>query len=183
MKRSRRQCLHLAAGAAALPAISGIAWPAPNQIISFDGVGAVRIGMTVAAVEHALDARLDPLNTLVFSQVCWVTQRSDGVDPGLQYTFEGQQLARIDVWRPGGVAAPSASSADGIGIDASEIDVRRVYGSAVTETADPYSDQGSWLQVADPDRGRGMIFEVESGKVTAIRTGLTAVINAAEVCQ
>jgi hypothetical protein len=183
MKLASRGLCNFMSAAAALFILLGIAGAAQNQVISLEGVGAVRIGMSLAAVEQALGARLDPLNDLVFSPSCWVTQRADRVDPGVQYTFKDQQLARVDIWQPRGASAPAASTADGIGIGSGESDVRQVYGGALTVTPDPYSDEISWLQVSDASRRRGMIFDVRGGKVAAIRTGLTAVVNEGEVCQ
>jgi hypothetical protein len=173
----------------------------PKLIVTFDSVGPVRIGMTAGAVEQALGARLDPINELVYSDECWVTQRSDGVDAGIQYTFQHGTLSRLDIFQP---KAPQATTAEGIGIGSVESDIKRIYGNKIVITRDPYDGEEAeiaaakerklrgdnppdgppefWVRLGSADHGRGIIFKTKGGRVTSLRTGLREAIEAMEIC-
>src|SRR5207248_275706 len=73
----------------AILAIASIAsaHAASRHVMTFDGVGAVRLGMSVAEIAQALGSPLDPVDKLVFSDECFVTERADKSDPGIQYTI------------------------------------------------------------------------------------------------
>jgi anaerobic C4-dicarboxylate transporter len=47
-----------------------------SQVATMEGIGPVKIGMTVEQAEHALGAKLDPISS-AFGKECWVTSRSD----------------------------------------------------------------------------------------------------------
>jgi hypothetical protein len=177
-----------------------------GPLVSVDGVGPVSIGMSVEAIEQALGARLDPLDELVFSEDCYVTRRSDRVDPGIAYTIHKGQLARIDVEQPQAVPVPpDAATSEGIGINSAEADLKRIYGKRLTITRAPYFDEASeaaaagerkrlgikapdtppvyLLHLDGPKNSRGIIFETLDGKVIGIVVGQHDDINAMEVCQ
>jgi hypothetical protein len=183
----------------AIPANAG-------PLVSADGVGPVSIGMSVEAIERALGARLDPVDELVFSKDCYVTDRSDKVDPGIQYIIRAGRLTRIDVWQPRDVTVPpDAATSEGIGINSAEADVKRIYGKQLVITLAAYFSEESeaaaaetrkrlgnttpqpppeyWLHLDGPKDGRGIIFNTSDGKVTAILVGEHDDINAMEVCQ
>jgi hypothetical protein len=176
-----------------------------RPLVSFDGVGPVSIGMSVEAIERALGAKLDPREKLVFSEDCYVTARSDKVDPGIQYIIHKGRLTRIDVWQPRDVTAPpDAATAEGIGINSAEADVKRVYRKQLVVTLAAYFSEDTeadaaerkrhgntppqpppdyWLHLDGPKNGRGIIFNTSDGKVTAMMIGQHDDINAMEICQ
>src|ERR1700737_3943723 len=115
-----------------------------RPLVSFDGVGSVSIGMSVEAIERAVGARLDPVDELVFSKDCYVTDRSDKVDPGIQYIIRAGRLTRIDVWQPRAVSVPpDATPSEGIGINSAEADVKRIYGKQLVITLAAYFSEES----------------------------------------
>jgi hypothetical protein len=177
---------------------------APKLIVTFDSVGSVRIGMTARAVEQALGARLDAINELVYSDECWVTQRSDGVDAGIQYTFQHGRLSRVDIFQPKGAKALQATTGEGIGIGSAEADIKKIYGNKIVITRDPNDSEEAeiaaakerklrgddtpdgppefWVRLDSADHGRGIIFKTKGGRVTSLRTGLRKAIEDMEIC-
>jgi hypothetical protein len=71
-----------------------------EPVVTFQGVGPVRIGMTAVAAEQALGAPIRKLDSISGDdgKSCWIGSRADGVDPELTYLFERGKLTRIDVF-------------------------------------------------------------------------------------
>src|SRR5437016_1834251 len=68
-----------------------------EPVVTFQGVGPVRIGMTAVAAEQALGAPIRKLDSISGDdgKSCWIGSRADGVDPELTYLFERGKLTRI----------------------------------------------------------------------------------------
>src|SRR5262245_53443820 len=180
----RRRILAAAAAAAMLP-VAALA-----QAVSFDGWGPVRLGMTVAAAERALKARLKPMDKEA-TRDCWVTQRRDGKQRGVQYAVQNGRIARIDIYTQDG-ETPRVKDTRGLGIGSTEADIRRAYGEVAVLPA-PYWDEEAaraaaetraklgimvatepphyWIRVDSPDLKHGIIFETRDGKVLSFWTG------------
>jgi hypothetical protein len=69
------------------------------QVLSWQGVGSVRLGMTVAEAERALHAKLGPVD-LPFSKECYVTGRADGRDKALSYVVVNGKIVVMTVFLP-----------------------------------------------------------------------------------
>jgi hypothetical protein len=179
-----------------IAAIGGIGsvHAASPQIMTFDGVGPVRLGMSVAEVEHALGSRLDPVDKQIYSDECFVTQRADKSEPEIRYAIVKGRLALIDVWRH------EVATSEGIGVGSLASDVLRTYGGKIVMTPAPYFDEGCEIRAADQnaprpsaeecsmhldanDHRRGMIFSTKGDRVTALHVGLIDALNTEEICQ
>jgi hypothetical protein len=68
-----------------------------SQVATMEGIGPVKIGMTVKEAEDALGAKLDPISPEFYKE-CWVTSRSDKKDRVIQYRVENENIAAIDVY-------------------------------------------------------------------------------------
>jgi hypothetical protein len=172
----------------------GSAHAASQKLMTFDGVGPVRLGMSVAEVEHALGSRLDPADKQIYSDQCFVTQRADKSEPEIRYAIVKGQLALIDVWRR------EVATAEGIGIGSLTADVLRIYGGKIVMTPAPYFDEGCEVRAADQnaprpsaeecsmhldadDHHHGIIFSTKGDRVTALHVGLIDALKAEEICQ
>lgn len=152
-----------------------------DRMMTLDGLGPVRIGMTVSEAEAALGAKLSPFdpNDPAEQEACWLTERADGTDRLVRYMVEDAVIARIEVWDKSIVVEK------GIKVGDSEAQAREAYGAALEITPHPgdYDHvQGRYLTVYSPDKKRGVLFEVISGKIRAIRTGILPAIRYLEQC-
>jgi hypothetical protein len=185
-------------------AISVLSTPAHSQVVSWQGVGPVRLGMTVDAAERALKARLKPRD-IPYSDDCWLTERADGEDGALSYVIWKGKIAVISVNPPKGQKT-SLTDTRGIGIDATEADIRRAYGQ-VKITRAPYEDEESeiqgaktraelgikmsgpeeppnyWVEVESPNHERAIIYDTQGSRIKWMRTGLKPIVTNAELCQ
>jgi hypothetical protein len=107
--------------------IAILSTPASAQVLSWQGVGSVRLGMTVAEAELALNAKLGPV-ALPYSEECYVTGRADGKDEALSYVIEDGRIVVMTVFLPDyRQPNPNIVDANGIGVGSSESDIRRGY--------------------------------------------------------
>lgn len=140
--------------------------------------------MTPAQAAKALGATLRPMGEDPDSEACWITERVDGKAPGIWYMVENGHITRIDI----GLDQDSGQAADirsdkGIGLGASEQDVRRAYGKALKVSPHPYGGpQDHYLLIDSKDGKTGMLFEVEGGKVTTFRVGRHPAVDYSEGC-
>jgi len=161
-----------------------------NLIATSEGIGPVKIGMTVEEAERALGAKLDPISE-AFSKECWVTSRSDEKIPIIQYTVEDQAITAINVFPPAPEIPPpsifSIKTPKGIGVGSTEEAINRAYGKSAKKELAPYFDEDSKdaeysIHVDDPEKKLGMIFTVQYGRVLRFSVGTLQAINRIEGC-
>ena len=118
----------LIAGTMAMMAVS-----ADAQVLTFQGVGPVRLGMTVTEAERALGTRLGAAAP-PFSNECYVTGRADGKDEALSYVIENAKIVVMTVFLPGDKQPnPNIVDANGVGVGSTEADILRGYKQAKKE--------------------------------------------------
>lgn len=143
--------------------------------VRMDGIGPLRIGMTVDQASAAAGATIRV-----------------GADDfgGCRYAwlpaFEGLDLLVIDgqIGRVG-VGDGPFRTVSGIGIGATEAEVHRVYGSRITVERHWYHPTGHYLVyiAADPSLQQfSLLFETDGRVVTAFRSGLKAAVARPEGC-
>jgi hypothetical protein len=187
-----------------LGAVATLSTPAQSQVVSWQGVGPVRLGMTVDAAEHALMAPLNPKD-IAFLNDCWVTQRADLKDEALTYVVEHGKIAVISVYPPQGQTT-GLTDTRGIGIDATEADIRRAYGEVKISLAPDYNEQSEieaaktraelgikmsepqpsphyWVEVESPNHERAILFDTQDSKITSLRTGFKPIVTYNEWCE
>jgi len=175
------------------------------QVLSWQGVGPVRLGMTVAETERALNAKLAPAS-LPFSKECYVTGRADGKDEALSYVVENSKIVAMTVFLPDHRQPnPNIVDANGIGVGSTESDIRRGYKLVEKVLAPDFreSEEGRaeaakervkhgitipepspqyWIVAESPDHRRAIIFQTEDEKVLHMRTGLKPQVMSYEDC-
>jgi hypothetical protein len=150
--------------AAALSATAANAQPRPWHLTP-EGYGPVRIGMTRAQVERALNARLEG-TALDDANVCIEMGAETGEHRDLIFMFLERRLSRVAAIDTSRVTTPR-----GVGIGASAALVRRTYGRGLRAEAHAYLGRPAeyltfWTQ---PNR-RGVRF------VTGLNRRVEAVI-------
>jgi hypothetical protein len=159
-----------------------------GRTVTFAGVGPVRLGMTAAEAQRALNVRLKKQEGISGDneKLCWIGARSDGIEPGIFYLVERGKITRIDVDATGPVpkgVVPAATTAAGIGINSTEKQIRHAYGGKVRATENTDAGVGvTWMTVRSPDKRRGINFQIVDGRVTSFWTAMYPAILYYEGC-
>ena len=138
-----------------------------------DGIGPIRIGMTLEQVRAASGVKMSRSE----GGVC-VGYRTDGAPAGLAFTaVEGSN--RLDFVS---VSEPSIATVSGIRVGSTVADVRRTYGDSLKGSV-----QGGWgrlvFRATDPSLDRfAMVFLFSDGKVAGIWSGLRTIVEGDEIC-
>jgi hypothetical protein len=157
-------------------------WAAPAQagadnILTMQGLGKVRIGMTIAAAEQALGSKLT-INTVEDpSGECEYAYQGPALDHDVSYMVVHGTIQRIEVW---GGPDSRVRTPEGIRRGASEAAMLRAYGRRVTRQTDDY-DQPR-LVLKDEAGHSSMIFTLENGRVTWILAGNYPALGFSEGC-
>jgi hypothetical protein len=153
-----------------------------QTVLSADGLGSVRIGMTPAEAEAALGAAIEPRGK--GDAACWMTRRADGARSDVFYMVENGRITRIDVARLPGAASPMEPilSDKGIGIAATEDAVKAAYGDALIVQPHKYDATGHYLIVESADKKSALLFETAAGAVVTFRAGLHPSVDYVEAC-
>lgn len=156
---------------------SAFAPPDSGVVLSPDGFGPVRIGMTLAELAAAIGTLGD---TAKLNRECDIVSANDPyrLPAGVSITQVNGRVARIDV------ESDSIATDKGIHVGDSEAKVKEAYGSAVSVLPHKYID-GHYLEVrvgADSATARGMVFETDGKKVTTFRAGFWDPVRWVEGC-
>jgi len=186
-------------------AMAMMSMAASAETLSWQGVGPVRLGMTVKEAERALKAKLAPV-ALPFSKECYVTGRADGKDEALSYVIVNARIVVMTVFLPDyRQPDPNIVDANGIGVGSTEADIRRGYEEVKKELAPDFRETEEELAEAakerarhgitepepspqyriiaeSPDHRRAIIFQTENEKVLHLRLGLKPEVMSSEDC-
>ena len=147
----------------------------PPRTLDPQGLGPVRIGMTVAAAEHALGARLRVDASPVADGECSSAVRRDGRDKQITYMVEGGRITRIDI------DTAQVRTAKGVGLGSTIAQVRKAYGATFRSHPNPYTELPD-LEVRTPGSRFGLIFETDHGRVITMRSGKYPSVAYSEHC-
>jgi hypothetical protein len=168
-----------------------LAMPARAEVLSFQGVGPVQLGMTVKAAERVLGTKLEPRSIVYISDQCYETWRADKKDPGIGYVVEDGKITVIQVYSPDG-QTPDVIDKHHVGIGATEDDIRRGYGQVKKKLGfydrgeppenDPAYVPEFWIEAESPDNKRTILFVTKAGKITSMATGQKPTVLEPEPC-
>jgi len=128
-----------------------------NSKLTFDGLGPLRIGMTLKAVQAAgiaLEMDGDASNPCRTARL--------KVNQEISLMFEKGILTLVEI------SGPSISTHGGIRVGFTEAQIREVYGSRVVVA--PY-DGGHYMKIFSLDGKRALVFETYGAKVNNFRSG------------
>jgi len=140
-----------------------------------DGVGPVKVGMTVAQADSALNGGLDSTTGL---EACDYVRPRQGPE-GLSLMVVDGRIARVDV-----VDSARVPTTAGVMPGESEARVREAYPGARVQPH-KYDDRGHYFVVipgAPSDTLHRIVFETDGTKVTRMRGGLFPAVEFVEGC-
>ncbi len=147
-----------------------------DWVLRFDGIGAVKIGMTLRHVNAALGEKFStPKGT--DEQKCFYVEPTKHPDTGIMM-LDGR-VARVDVYLPANEAQPRTATVKGVSIGDSESMVQKLYGTAVAVSPHHYTD-GHYLTIESGEYG--LRFETDEDKVTSFYAGTLMAIAFVEGC-
>lgn len=148
--------------------------PAPAAwMVSPEGAGPVRIGMTLSELAPYLAADAD---TAAIEAGCAYVEVTDA-PPGLGFMVEGRRLVRVEV-REG-----TTATAEGVQLGDAEARVREVY-PGLRRMPHKYTD-GAYLVVVPgtaPDTLARYVFETDGRRVVQYRAGVAPAVEYVEGC-
>ncbi|WP_341528047.1 hypothetical protein WKK05_01445 [Nostoc sp. UHCC 0302] len=141
-----------------------------------NGVGQVRVGMTVAEAAKASGTRLagDPPNNSCY----YVKPEKEPKQVGFMVT-EGR-ISRVDVWRKGKI-----TTLKGAKIGNTEARIKSLYPGQIKVTPHKYVKGGHYLTFVPndrADRNYRLIFETDGKRVTQFRSGKLPEVEFVEGC-
>jgi hypothetical protein len=142
-------------------------------VVRYDGVGPVKMGMTLAQLSAALHQELAADERS--EQGCFYVDAHghDAVD----FMIIDGHIVRVDV------GAPGTKTSVGIQVGDSEARARSFYGAKMKVTPHTYIDNGHYLTVRSDDGRYGVRFETENGKVVGFYAGTYDAIQYVEGCE
>jgi hypothetical protein len=146
-----------------------------DWVLRFDGIGAVKVGMTLRQVNAALGEKFSTPKDKD-EQTCFYVEPTKHPDTAIM-VLNGR-VARVDVFAVNG-AQPRTATLEGVQIGDSEPMVQKLYGEAVAVSPHHYTD-GQYLTVKSGEYG--LRFETAQGKVTSFYAGSVKAIGFVEGC-
>ena len=149
--------------------VANTAW-----IVTPNGIGAIRVGMTADELRTAVG---DIPGANVTADCSYV--RPSSAPPGVSVMLARGQVARVDVDSAG------VRTDAGVAVGDSASRVSDAYAARVTATPHKYVPGGQYLTVrstSPADTSRRMVFETENGRVTRFRTGRVPEVEWIERC-
>jgi len=184
--------------------------PAERPQLTFEGLGKIRIGMTIAqlkAQDFASDSMYEGQSRAEYDGCHYMSNGRDY--PGVSFMINDGHLVRIGIYKESDASPPESNgiytpkavptwkSLSGVGIGMSESDASAVYGDWLKISGHPYLDSaGSYLRLDSSDGKYAMIFETAikdmSGDgskngdqekfITSFRSGLAGPVSYIEGC-
>jgi hypothetical protein len=166
---------------AILMALGTAAWADDGDLVlSSKGLGMLPVGTKFHTLEEILRQKL-PDNFLDKQDCTNLSSRL--VEPlGLSVMLEGGLVTRLSVEYTAEGPSP-IKTAEGIGLGASEDEVKAAYGGKLRVQPNRYDPTWHYLVVDSPDRKSAVIFETNGKKVTSMRAGNYPSVAYTEGCR
>lgn len=150
-----------------------------RQPLTLDGLGPLRIGMTLAQVQRVLNDDAVGLRKVPDTRCAIGVPQS--APQGLSLMFQDGRLVRVDVKAPAGTATRS-----GIRVGDPEARVHRLYPGRISVVPHPQDKAGHYLVFTPRDRAdanRLLMFETDGRQVTSFRAGLREAVQLTRSCR
>lgn len=151
--------------------------------LSLDGVGPVRVGMTLKEAAAAAGVPIRLLETPSDPGCRYAApDRASGTGDELGFMVVDGRIVRIDV----GIMGPGRiRTVSGVGKGSTDAEVLATYPGRIRVQPHPYTPNGRYLVYVPSDAGLrhlSMIFETVDGEVRSFRSGLAEQVSWKEGC-
>jgi len=148
--------------------------------VTLDGIGPVKVGMTLAQASAAAGLPIEIVETAVTTERC-AHARARGGPEHLQFMVVDGTVARVEAYGPG------ITTLSGIGVGRTEAEVLGTYPGQIRVELNPYQGhRGAHTLVytpTDPTFAQyGLIFETNGERVTSLRSGFAGPVAWIEGC-
>jgi hypothetical protein len=156
-------------------ALSSGGYSAANDwVIREDGVGPVKVGMTVSQLNKILHEKFS-FPEQKEDQPCFYVNPAK--HPHISFMIEDGRLARVDV------DAPGTPTAEGVQVGDSELRAKRVYGPRLKIEPHAYTGPvGHYLTIRSKDGRYGIRFETDGKKIDNLYAGRMQAVEYIEGC-
>lgn len=167
------------------PLSQSIAKSEPLTTLRMDGIGPIKVGMSLKEAEKAAGVKLAQVQEEM--NECSFVAPKGKLKEIIFMVYKGK-IVRADVPSEGFAQNKSkVRTAEGIGIGDSMAKVKEAYKGRIKSQRHPYGQDGKdfYLLVTpkDPkDKTHLMIFEIMGGKVVTLRSGFKGDVQAIEGC-
>ncbi|MGA2235151.1 MAG: hypothetical protein ABSG23_06730 [Terriglobales bacterium] len=149
----------------------GVCLAGDGWIVRQDGIGPVKIGMSLSQLNAALHEKFATPENREDQGCFYVTATKH---PQVSFMIENRRLVRLDVDKSG------VATTEGVQVGDSEERVKQVYGPRLKVEPHHYTD-GHYLTLRNGDYG--IRFETDQGKVSTFYAGTFETIQYIEGCQ
>lgn len=147
---------------------------ADPRAVSPERFGPIHPGMTVAAVEKALGAKLRQAPPATPGGDACHTADTPAV-PGATFVVRGDRIERIEFYG----AAYRTSTGLRVGAKGAEV---KAHHPGVRSSPHKYDATGQYLTVASADGKTALVFETDGAQVTSFRCGSLPAVTMADSC-
>ncbi len=193
--KNRYSCFAIAASTALLTLLASIPTTAQlsnSEKLALDGIGQIRVGMTIAEAERAAGIKLVEPDRFRANESCYYVERQTGPRQVGFMVFSGSgsktmdrnydRITRIDV-----DPESSVTTLSGAGIGTTEAQIQAMYPGKIKVTPHPYNGRngGKYLTYMPryaADQRYSLIFETDKGKVVRFRSGFADAVSQIEGC-
>ena len=161
-----------------------------NSLVAIDGIGPVRVGMTIAQAEAAAGVRLIERGGRAGEGGCYYVWPQPEIH-GLEFMVissrsdnsidrQSDRIARVDVLRGSGMTTVS-----GAHIGNTEAQIKSLYPGRIEVTPHEYDHAGHYLTFVPQDlldRNYRLVFETDGRRVTRFRAGRLPEVQYVEGC-
>jgi hypothetical protein len=156
-------------------ALSTISLAADNWVVREDGVGPVKIGMSLDKLKSIFHDKLS-LPADKDSQSCFYVSSTD--HPHVNFMIADGSLIRIDVDGPG------IPTKEGVQVGDSEAHAMKTYGGKLkVEPREYVGPEAHYLTMRSSDGLKGTRFETNEGKVEMYYVGTNDAVHQEDGCQ
>ena len=155
-----------------------IALALPSWQLSSNGLGPIKIGMTLSQVQsitHQKLANTKPDKFQAEDESCFYSQFTDKSLAGISLMVSYKKIVRIDI------TSNEYATTKGIRIGDSESEVLKNY-PGIKVIQHHYDQKGHYLTYPVPLKDRGIRFETSGGKVSLMYAGQAREIQYVEAC-
>ncbi len=147
--------------------------------VYINGIGSVRVGMTVAEASKAAGTRLVREDGYQVNSSCFYVKPQREPN-SIGFMVVGDHIARVDVWKNRSITTHSGAK-----IGDTEAKIKSLYQGQIQVTPHKYVQGGHYLTLVPKDRADSnyrVIFETDGKRVTQFRSGKRPQVEYIEGC-